>query len=133
MAVPVFTGWVEENAVVRFDHPPLYARYLYGLEGKRVEVVIRKERKDRSLRQNSYYWGIAIQMIADHTGYEPDEVHEALKLKFLGRHDREYNLWKVTSTTKLSAEEFAAYLNRIVRWAAEFLKVYIPDPSQAEV
>ena len=132
--IPVFYGVVEPNAVISFDNPQLYARFISQLEGKRVEVRIKQERTIRSLQQNSYYWGVVVNLIADHCGYDPDECHEALKLKFLSPLTKdEYGLVRIGSTTKLSTEEFAEYLNRVVRWAAQYLQVFIPDPSQAEV
>ena len=107
-----------------------YLVYLSGLEGKRVEVCIRKQRSQRSLQQNAYYWGVIIEVLADHFGYEKDELHEALKFKFLRTHEGE--LPSVKSTTKLSTKEFGEYVDRVIRWAATEHSVYVPDPGQVE-
>lgn len=141
MPTPIFTGKINYYSTYQGlpvgtfvpDSQQAYENYLSSLKDKRVEVIIRKERSERSLNQNSYYWGVVVQLIADHTGYEPEEAHEALKVKFLSdpKADK-HGLLRIRSTTKLSTVEFNDYLNRVVRWAAQELGVYIPDPSHVE-
>jgi len=47
--------------------------------GKRIEINIEKSQKKRSSFQNRYYWGVIVAMLADHTGYTKEEMHEILK------------------------------------------------------
>jgi len=94
-----------------------------------VEIVIRKARKERSLPQNKYYWGVVISILAAHLGYEKEEMHEALKWEFLQIHD-DRPLKTTRSTTELTTTEFKDYTERIQRWAAEFHGCYIPDPGE---
>jgi hypothetical protein len=47
-----------------------------------VRVNLGRETHRRSTNQNSYYWGVVIQLVADYTGAEPEEIHAALKFQF---------------------------------------------------
>lgn len=132
MTTPIFHGSITKGRLT-LDNPERYLVYMAGLEGKRVELVLRKKRSKRSDQANRYYWGIVVQILANHLGYEPSELHEALKIRFLSdRREDEKGLMKVGSTAKLSTDEFAQYVNRVVRWAAESLGVYVPDANQME-
>ena len=51
-------------------------------------------------------------------GYTKQELHEALKDKF-----------EVKSTMGMSQEDFTEYINKIIRWAAEFADMYIKEPE----
>jgi len=125
---PIFFGGVEGGRV-KLDRPDQYLIHLSGLEGKRVEVVVRKETHPRSLPMNNYYWGVIIPLVADHLGYGKDEMHEALKVKFASTAD-EMGLLRVESTAKMTVERFIEYTDEIKRWSAEFLNVYVPDPGE---
>lgn len=130
-AAALFTGTVDKGKLL-LDDPQRYLVHLAGFEGRRVELVLRKRQSKRTDRQNRYYWGVIVEILGNHCGYEPEEMHEALKVKFLGAHPDERGLVRVGSTAKLSTDEFIRYTNAVVRWAAENLSVYIPDPSQVE-
>lgn len=105
--------------------------------GTHLEIIIRKFRSKRTLEQNAYYWGVVVNILADHFGYETEEMHEELKRLFNPIES------KITpgvmiggSTTKLSTEEFycgeTSYVERICRWAATEHGVYIPPPKKIE-
>lgn len=103
------------------------------LSGKRAEITVRPETKSRTNEQNRYLWGVVYKYISEEIGYEPEQVHELMKFKFLkieilvkGNPET-----VIRSTTELSTEEFNQYVERIVRWAAEFLGLVIPDPNEA--
>ena len=127
--IPVFFGKVEKGALkadARF-----YA-WLSALEGLDVEIVVRKKRTKRSDPQNRYYWGVAIEMLSSFTGYSREEMHDALKEKFLGSERDSMGLVKIRSSASLSKDEFSKYTNQVVRWAAESLGLFIPDPNQVD-
>jgi hypothetical protein len=127
---PIFRGRVEKG-ILRLA-PGFYA-YLGSLEGLEVEVVVRKKRSKRSDQQNRYYWGVVVKMIADHCGYTPEEMHEALKFKVLGSESPDdHGLVKIRSTAALSTDEFSQYVNKVVQFAAMSLGVFIPDPSMVD-
>ena len=128
--IPVFTGEVLKGQLrnyftVRFQN------YLKTLEGQKVEIIVRKQKTKRSDNQNSYYWGVVLDILSRHTGYESDEMHEILKFKFLRKRisdDVEY----VQSTTKLNTAEMEEYLEKIRRFAAMDLFCVIPLPNECE-
>jgi len=126
--IPVFTGMVD-NGGLRFDRQSVVDNYMCTLIGQRVEVIIRKPRTKRSDVQNSYYWGVVIELLSKELGYDKDELHEILKYKFL--QSNAMGMPYIKSTTKLSTGEFEEYLSKIKRWAAEFLHIVIPDPNEA--
>lgn len=126
---PVFTGIVTQGKL-KLDAPARYLVHLAKLEGKLVEVVVRRRRSQRSIQANAYYWGVVIEILANHFGYEADEMHEALKWQFLRRN--EGGLATVRSTAKMDSKEFAEYVDRVVRWAAQEHGCYIPGPNECE-
>lgn len=102
------------------------------LEDTRVEVTVQKYRKSRSLQQNAYYWGVLIDILANYTGYEPDEMHDALRWQFLRVHRGNGLPDTVKSTTALTTAEFEEYLEKVRRWAATDHSVYVPEPNEVE-
>lgn len=128
--IPVFHGKIEGSIVI-WDTPEKVREYIKGLEGKRIDVTMKRERSQRSINQNNYYFGVVCKVLGDYFGYEVDEMHEALKLKFLqiGACD----VPTIKSTTKLNTTEFEDYLERIRRWAATEYSVVVPLPNEAEV
>jgi len=127
--IPIFTGSVD-NGGLKFDRRSSVDEYIGTLIGQRVEVIIRKPRTKRSDVQNSYYWGVVIELLSKELGYDKDEMHEILKYKFL--QSNAMGMPYVKSTTKLSTGEFEDYLEKIRRWAAEFLNINIPLPNECE-
>ena len=123
----VFHGEVKQGRI-KFDHPEKYLVNLSTLEGKRIELTIQKERHNRSLSQNSYYWGVVIEILGNNYGYDPEEMHEALKFKFLKLHE-DSGLVTTRSTRKLTTVEFGDYLDKVIRWAAEE-GLYIPPAGE---
>lgn len=129
---PIFRGRVEKGKLL-LDDPSRYLLRIAALEGKKVELTLRKSQSTRSTQANKYYWGVVVKLIAAHCGYDPDEMHEALKYKFLSDKSLDANgLVKIGSSAALSVDEFITYTNRIVMWAAQHLQVYIPDPNQVD-
>ncbi|MCE5335161.1 MAG: hypothetical protein LLG06_11320 [Desulfobacteraceae bacterium] len=129
MTAPIFTATVRKCTLVP-DAPYRYAVHLSTLEGKQVEIVVRKRKSQRSQDQNRYYWGVVVEILAKHFGYEPEEMHEALKFKFLRTHAGD--LPTVKSTAKLNTGEFTEYVDRVIRWAAAEHGCYVPGPNEVE-
>lgn len=103
-----------------------------------MRVAISKHRATRSLSQNAWYWGCVVGLVAEHTGYTPDEIHEIYKAKFLPKrlafadgngevHD-EFVIGG--TTTRLNTLEFSEFCESIREWAADSLGVNIPDPQE---
>ena len=49
----------------------------------KVRITIEKERGTRSQKQNKYYWGVVLALIAEYMGEQPEDLHEIFKAKFL--------------------------------------------------
>jgi hypothetical protein len=132
MTTPIFTGSIDKGKLI-LDQPERYLVHLAGLNNRRIELILRKRRSKRSDNQNRWYWGVCVEILANHCGYEADQMHEALKWKFLSGMVPDNNgLTTVRSTAKMSTDEFIKYTNQVVRWAAEELGVFIPDPRQCD-
>lgn len=130
----IFKGKVQKGKL-EFADPKAWLLSLSKMEGKEVELTIAKRLRKRSLNQNAWYWGVAIELLSEHTGYEPEEVHEFLKGKFLKPKEMIVGKEKasiVPSTARLSVDGFSKYMDLIQRWADKELKVYIPSPGDYE-
>lgn len=102
--------------------------FLSKNDGRMVRIDLIQNK--RSLRQNSYYW-LCLELIANHTGNTPDELHRIFKGKFLPTKNvkwRGIDYRMAKSTTELTKGEMVAYLNEIIREAGE-LGVELPSPD----
>jgi hypothetical protein len=118
---------VEEDYKIRILNRESFDKFLNNFEeGTMLELVV-KEIENRTQLQNSYYWGQVIgspskegSLMSNEMfqGYTKQELHEALKEKF-----------DVKSTAGMEQEEFTEYINKIIRWAAEFADMYIKEPE----
>jgi len=130
---PIFHGKVKGGKLV-LDAPQNYLVELSKLEGQRIELTICKERHQRSLSQNKYYWGVIIEILSDNFGYEKEEMHEELKRKFNPKPSRiDYDKTFGGSTAKLSTAEFTEYIDGIVRWASTEYQIIFPSADGIEI
>lgn len=125
---PIFYGEVTDGTLGIYNKDRL-KKWVQSLEGEKIELTVKKKRKKRSLPQNSYYWAVIVDILGNQFGYTPDEMHEALKWKFL-RLDRD--LPTVRSTADLTTGEFIEYIEQIKVWAASEHDCYLPDPNEYE-
>ena len=128
--VPIHQGFIDKG---QLKCDVSFYKYLNSLEGQNVTVRVEKKKKQRSLSQNKWYWGVCVEILADFCGYSADEMHESLKEKFLGSERDKNGLVKIRSTAALSTDEFVDYTNRVVIWAATSLSVYIPGPGEVSL
>lgn len=107
--------------------------------GKEIVVTIRRARKHRTSPQNRYYHGVVVERIRQGLAdmgdpLFPEQVHEMLKMQFLRRQKTDEHgelLYEYTeSTASLNTVEFTEYLEKCIRFAAEFLGEVIPPPPQ---
>jgi len=109
-------------------------------EGTQVELAVTRLYATRSIKQNRWYWGVAVALLSEHTGYGPEEMHDILKAKFLPKHlavtngnGRIVDSFVIGgSTRELNTVEFKEYTERVQQWAADDLGVVIPDPDCVE-
>jgi hypothetical protein len=134
---PLFDGTIKDGKLL-LDKGPKFREHLSSLNGKRVQVTVEKIKNSRTIQQNRYYWGVVVKLIAQHTGHDPEQIHEFLKLKFSPRW---FMMWPVgknqfeeqripTSTTRLDTLEFVDYTEKCRMWANEFLGLEIPLPGE---
>ena len=122
-----FRAVIEEPYKLRILNRESFDKFLNNFEdGTTLELEV-KEIEYRTQVQNSYYWGQVIgspskegSLLSSEMfqGYTKQELHEALKDKF-----------EVKSTMGMSQEDFTEYINKIIRWAAEFADMYIKEPE----
>ena len=111
-------GKVSKGKLV-LDYPEKLVVTLASLEGRRVEVIVRKETNTRTNQQNRYLWGIVYAIISDNTGYDPEQVHDAMKVKFASQH-LDNGLVITERTSKMTTERMTRYIDDIKRWARSF-------------
>ena len=102
-------------------------------QDKAWEVLVRPFRKTRSNLQNRALWGIAYKLLSDHTGHEPDELHEYFLGEFGGWEVKDFfgqkkRVPKIRSHN-MKTTDFSDFYAFIQRKAAELLGLYIPDPD----
>jgi hypothetical protein len=110
---------------------------LAALRDGPVEIRIARQKATRSLEQNAWYWSCLVGLVAEHTGYTADEIHEIYKAKFIPKHfaiadgngEVKGEFVIGGTTTSLSTKEFTEYAEAIRMWAADELGVVIPDPQ----
>jgi hypothetical protein len=122
-----FRAVIDEPYKLRILNREGFDRFLGEFDvGAIIEIEV-KEIVNRTQVQNNYYWGQVIgspstegsllsnEMFQGHT---KDELHDVLKEKF-----------GVKSTKGMSQEDFTEYINKIIRWAADWANMYIKEPE----
>lgn len=104
-----------------------------------VVITVKKQGK-RSTQSNRYYWGVLIAEIRHEflrrgMRHTPEEIHEALKLKFNAHKEIDHDSGEVLleigqSTTEMNKEEFGQYLDAIIEWCSTSLEIVIPLPGE---
>ena len=83
-----------------------------------VTLIIKQRGFTRSPKQNNYYRGVLVKILAEDFGYTDYEMHAVLKKHF-----------NVESTKHLDQREFRDYLDKIIRWASMEYGIALPDPE----
>ncbi len=125
-----FTGTIQDGKLL-LDNKPEFTAHLHTLNGKRVNVSVEKQTRRRSQDQNEWYWGVILKMISQHTGQDPQSLHEAFKYKFSEKITLN-GLVIPQSTRTRDTIDFSAYCESIRQWAREFLNLDIPDPKKIQ-
>lgn len=121
---------VKKNGNLVFDNPEAFAVAKSLIpEGKRFELTLDKERVARTTQSNKYLWGVVYAIISEHTGYDPEQVHDAMKEKFASQR-LESGLMITERTSKMDTIRFSKYVDDIKRFAAEFFGLNIPDADK---
>jgi hypothetical protein len=129
---PVFHGSVDAAGKLSLSTPikGLLARHLQTLKDKPVTVTVKVYRKQRTDRQSRYYFGVVVPLIAEHCGYDKQEMHELLAMRFLRvADDPVTGSPRRRHTPETDTKDFSDYVDACIRLAAE-LGVYIPEAGE---
>lgn len=114
------------------EHTPHIRHHLSKFDKtKKVMVEVKKPFNKRSLDQNALMW-VWFTIIADYTGYAPEEVHHVVKGLYCPRKavtlkGKTYRIPKGTS--ELSVGEMVELMMRIQAMASD-LGVRLPSPEE---
>ena len=131
---PKFSGYIKDNKLY-FDKREYFDNYIQGLKDCKVEVIVKKKinrrtqgNPDEESNQNGYLWGVVYPILCSHFGYFQDEMHAAIKYKFL-RKGGTRELPIIGSTGKLNKHEWECLMEDIRIWALTDFNITIPLPN----
>jgi len=138
-----FTGWIEDKSLaVKLDGMRYNSSVLESLLGKELTVSIDTKKKPRSVRQNAWYWGVAVPTIIarlrdfDGEDYTKEVIHEYILqeiihtdgnvVRVLGRPIITYS---GKTTSQMNTEEFNQFKLKLQEFFA-IKDIQIPDPNE---
>lgn len=128
---PIFTGRVLPGGLLVMDRPKEYARHVRSFHGRFVEVIVRKQRIQRSLDQNAFLHAVVFPLLGEHFGYTIPEVKlvlmgECWGWKQIGGHEIPVK----PSTSEMTIEEATYFIDWVIPWAMTNHSVSIPFPNE---
>jgi hypothetical protein len=127
----IATGEVKGGKLVLRNRRQFDEQIRLMKDGWQLEVTVQRMRATRSTAQNAWYWSTVLQYISECTGDDVTDLHEHFKVKFnpkrLHLGDEEQVIGGSTRT--MNKAEFGEFIEKIRRWASEFLDCAIPDPG----
>lgn len=134
-AVPIFHGRITDDGTLILDPHEATQRAAHrrSLAGKRVEIIIRKERTKRSLDQNAYLHTVPFPILAEYFG---DSI-EGVKYSVMGecwgwKRDRitGREVPVKANTSDMTVDEAAFFIDWLIPWAMTNYGVDIPYPRE---
>lgn len=124
---PIIQGTIKEGKFFP-DNKKLYSWQFQALEGKKVDMIIKKHVKRRSLNQNRLYW-LYLNLIQNNTGNDANDLHDYFKRvhlppRFIKVFGKEIKI--PASTTKLDTKEFTDYIAKIENECG----IMCPNPNE---
>lgn len=119
-----FYGTVENNQLC-LNNKSIYDLWLQTMDGKRVEITIKKESEDITQNQWGYLFACVFAPIAEETGFTIEETDGVLKKRFLTRNKgtkKEY----VKDKSKLNRAELAEFVDNCIQIAASLGITVLP-------
>lgn len=109
------------------------------MEGKTAKITIQERKKQRSLNQNSFYYGVVIPVVQNMffdagQSVSSDTVHEYLK-RHVGNltmtlQTPDGKIETVTrSSTELNTMDWEIFIEQVRAWAAQW-GIEVPFPSE---
>lgn len=131
-----------KDGKLTIEHRQYFDMLLSEFGEGEVSIVVSQAKSTRSVRMNRYYFGVVIASLVKHFNEEmtfgdkvsAETVHEIFKNKLLNRGQVTMEDGKIieiaASTSSLSNNEFIAYWENVIAWAAQYLGLIIPYPSE---
>jgi hypothetical protein len=133
------SGYTDHNGVVHFQNRQRLQEWGRMNPNKQFTITIGKKGSKRSTQANRYYWGVVIAEVRLgflNIGYEmtAEQTHEFCKERFNSitiENKEGVNINVPGSTTQMTKTQFSEYIEKIARFAAEFLGVTIPAANES--
>lgn len=126
-----FYGNVINNKLI-LDNREHFDQIVSSHNGKKVTLTLEEYKRNRSKSQNAYYWSVIVEILRHEFGYSADEMHDALRIRFLKKPDINGKLNTIKSTTSLSTKEAEEYYSQIRIWASSEMNVNLPEPNEID-
>lgn len=132
MSGEAFTGSMSETGFIP-DSPARWRQVKRQWWGKRCQVRIEKERKDKSQSQLGYYFDVVVPAFQEHCGEDSkDEMHRDLKNHCMPKRTRTNKLTGeieeyVPGLSECDMAQASDYLDRVLREGA-LMGIQIPPP-----
>lgn len=133
-STPIFKAKIKQGKC-QFENADMFRRWCASLENKTVEVIVRKPLYQKSNKQNRYYRGVVVKLIAEECGYTTDRAHgELLELFFKVVPDDGGRAYiRSTALDNWDTVDWEEKMQEIRQWASEFLNLFIPLPNEVEM
>lgn len=130
----MFRAFVRENGGLDFVEVSAYLAYVRQLSGQTVEVIVRKDRANRSLDQNSWFHAVPVALLSEYWGYDVEETKLLILGACFGWHDHanQPRLPIKPSSSSLTVEEFSRLTDWLPTWALQQFGVVIPLPNEVD-
>ncbi|MEO8679242.1 MAG: hypothetical protein ABI665_09365 [Vicinamibacterales bacterium] len=131
--IPVWHGHISDDGRLGLLESERVARqsYLSTLAGKDVEITVRRKRRDRSPKAHRYYFGVVVAIMAEHCGYDVEEMHELLAMRFLRiEDDPKTGSPRRKHLPETDSEEFGEYVDRCIRFGTVDFGLHFPAPGE---
>lgn len=129
-----------ENGVKKYYNFDLYKKQIESLEGQEFEEVIKKRFHKVSTDQHAYYRGAILQTAHQHEAFshfnKPDDIHEDViaptflsYVKPIELKGKRWDKLEVISTSSLSKEEMAKFIDRVIAWLSVEFGIEVLSPE----
>lgn len=128
----LFRAVIKDGSIL-YESPGHLSVWLKANPGP-CEIIFSPPRYLRSRNQNAYYYGVVLDILSETTGYDKEEMHEILKMKFLSspKEIGDESVTVTRSTASLKTDEMERFLSNVREWASRKLQTYIPLPNEQQ-
>lgn len=136
--IPIFKGLVTPQArlVLRETERQRRQEWLQALAGHEIELVIRRQPRQRTLDQNNYLHAVPFRMMHEASGMTVDEVKRlclAAKFGTVGIDDIGWPIPLIAHTSSLNVEQADSLIEFLPSYSLErFNGLEIPLPGEVE-